>query len=101
MHLFGTSQLFGQALGVWRGTEGAPHHRVGQRGLGGEHAEKKKKKELTYWRDALQGLAPPTKRFTSVVGSDVSLQTTRGSPNPQGPQHATLVGNRVTADVIS
>lgn len=48
MHLFGTSQLFGQALGVWRGTEGAPHHRVGQRGLGGEHAEKKKKKkELT------------------------------------------------------
>lgn len=46
MHLFGTSQLFGQALGVWRGTEGAPHHRVGQRGLGGEHAEEKKKKNL-------------------------------------------------------
>lgn len=48
MHLFGTSQLFGQALGVWRGTEGALHHRVGQRGLGGEHAEKKKKKKRTY-----------------------------------------------------
>lgn len=42
MHLFGTSQLFGQALGVWRGTEGAPHHRVGRRGMGGEDAEKKK-----------------------------------------------------------
>lgn len=98
MHLFGASELFGQALRVWRGTEGAPHHRVGQRSLGGEDAEKKKMSLLGRY---FAGTGLAHEKIQKYYGLRyVPPNDTLESQTP-GSQNVTLVGNRVPADVIS